>query len=72
MLGLGTNGSDSTQKSSSDKDSNDSSDDFLANELNTSMTMAQCQVFHVRKIPEEVFEQSHVSHQNKYTQQTQT
>lgn len=45
---------------------------FLANELNTSMTMAQCQVFHVRKIPEEVFEQSHVSHQNKYTQQTQT
>ena len=54
MLGLNADGSDSTQGSSAGKESNVTSDDFFANEPNTSKAAAQHKEFHVHRIPEQV------------------
>ena len=56
MLGMDVNGSHSAHESSSDKESNDPSDNVLANEPSTSKAMAQHVVFHVHKLRKEVFE----------------
>ena len=71
MLGLNADGSDSTQGSSAGKESNVTSDDFLANEPNTSKAVAQHKVFRVHRIPEQVWEQGHVIIQKISSQQTQ-
>ena len=71
MLGLNADGSDSTQESSSGKESYVTSDDFLANEPNTSKAAAPHKVFHVHGIPEQVWEQGHVIVRKISSQQTQ-
>ena len=60
MLGFDSNNSNRAKESSPNKESNDSSDDFLENEPGTSKKMAQNAVFHPHLAPEEAFEQSHM------------
>ena len=60
MLGLDAAGTNSAQEASSDEESNDFSDDFLAHKLSTSETIAQHKVFHIYKVSEEVYEQDKV------------
>ena len=57
MLGFDRNDSKSVQQLSPNEESDDSSDDFSANELSTSKKMAQNVVFHVHMALEEAFEQ---------------
>ena len=62
MLGFDNNGSNSAQESSHNEESNDSSDDFSANNCkpSTRKKMAQNVVFCVHIAPEEAFEQGHM------------
>ena len=55
MLCFDSNGSNSIQESSPNKESNVSSDDFSANKPSSSKKMAQNVMFHVHMAPEEVF-----------------
>ena len=71
MLGFDDNGSNSARESCPYKESNDSSDDFSANELSASKKMAQYLVSGVHIAPDEMFEQSHTSNRKISTQQTQ-
>ena len=65
------NSNNSTLESSLNEESNDSSDDFSANELSASKKMAQYLVSGVHIAPDEMFEQSHTSNRKISTQQTQ-
>ena len=60
MLGFDNNGSNITQESSPNKESNDSNDDFSANEPSISKKMAYHMVSRVHIASEEVFEQGHI------------
>ena len=71
MLGFDINGSNSTQESSPNEESNDSADDFLANKPSTSKKMAQNVVFRIHMAPEEAFEQGHAIDPKISTFQTQ-
>ena len=59
---MDNNGSNSTQESSPNEESNDSSDDFSANKLSASKKMLQNVVF-CHTAPEEALEQAHVINQ---------
>ena len=61
MLGVDNNSSNSAQESSPNQDSYDSSDDFSANKRSTSKKMARNKVFQVHMVPDDVFDQGHVS-----------